>query len=63
MGNSKEAFPSVVGNRALCARLASDVLADTLPHALILEGSRGSGKHTIARLCAAALLCESKANE
>ena len=58
----KEIFPAVVGNRDLCNRLAADILADTLPHALILEGPRGTGKHTVARLCAAALLCESKKN-
>ena len=56
----KEAFSNIVGNRELCRRLGADILADTLPHASILEGPRGSGKHTVARACATALVCERK---
>lgn len=53
----KDAFTKVVGNRALCRSLADDVLERKLPHAFILEGPTGSGKHTIAKMTAAALLC------
>lgn len=58
----KECFNTVVGNKTLCRRIADDVLSSKLPHAIILEGPYGTGKHTIARLAAAALSCESKEN-
>ncbi len=58
----KEAFVDIVGNKGLCRRLGDDVLAGTLPHALILEGPAGTGKHTLARACAAALTCERKSD-
>lgn len=54
----KEVFSSIVGNTALTSRLGSDILSGKLPHALIFEGPEGTGKHTLARLCAAALVCE-----
>ncbi len=47
----------IVGNDALKSRLSRDILDHKLPHALILEGARGSGKHTVAMACAAALAC------
>lgn len=56
----KDALTAVVGNDSLRARLGNDLLAGTLPHALILEGPRGSGKHTIARMISAALICTKK---
>ncbi len=56
----KTAFPAVVGNRALCERLASDILCRRLSHAYIIEGAKGSGKHTLAYQIAAALSCEKK---
>ena len=56
----KECFTTVVGNKALCRRLSDDILSSRLPHAIILEGPYGTGKHTIARLASAALMCESK---
>ena len=58
----KKYFSTVIGNKALCRRIAEDVLSSKLPHAMILEGPYGTGKHTIARLAAAALSCESKEN-
>ena len=54
----RECFNTVVGNKALCRRLADDIISSRLPHATILEGPHGTGKHTIARLTAAALMCE-----
>ena len=50
----------VVGNEKLRRRLCDDILAGNLSHAYILSGPRGSGKHTIAMMCAAALACENK---
>ncbi len=51
---------NIVGNEALRKRLCEDILADKLSHALILEGPKGSGKHTVAKNVAAALACERK---
>ena len=53
----KAAMTEIVGNDGLKNRLARDILDRTLPHALILEGPRGTGKHTIALACAAAIAC------
>ena len=53
-------FSTVVGNESLRKRLGHDVLNGTLPHALILEGPAGTGKHTVARACVAALACHNK---
>jgi DNA polymerase-3 subunit delta' len=50
----------IVGNDDLKSRLSNDILAGTLPHACIIEGPRGTGKHTVARMCAAALACSQK---
>ena len=59
----KRFMTEIVGNDALCSRLGQDTLFDTLPHALIIEGRRGTGKHTIAKMTAAALACSNKGNE
>ena len=56
----KSPMTLIVGNDDLKARLSSDILVGTLPHACIIEGPRGTGKHTIARMCAAALACSKK---
>lgn len=53
----------IVGNDALKTRLCRDIVNRTLPHALILEGPRGNGKHTIARMCAAAMACENQKHD
>ena len=58
----KAAMTEIVGNDALKARLARDILDHKLPHALIFEGAKGSGKHTIAMACAAALACTDHKN-
>lgn len=55
----KEAFLSeIVGNGELKKRLFHDVSENHLSHAYILEGARGSGRHTVARQVAAAIECE-----
>ncbi len=51
-------FPELFGNDAVKERLGRAILADRLPHALILSGPQGSGRRTLARLIAAALVCE-----
>lgn len=62
MNSPKRPMTLIVGNDDLKSRLAKDILAETLPHACIIEGPRGTGKHTIARMCAAALACSQKSD-
>ena len=56
----KEFMEQVVRNDELKNRICSDILSGSFSHAYIIEGARGSGKHTIAKLSAAALSCENK---
>ena len=56
----KVAMPEIVGNDALKQRLCRDILSHSLSHAYILEGTDGSGRHTLALNSAAALACEAK---
>lgn len=51
------AFSALYGNDALKAQLASQLRKGVFPHAVILEGGEGSGKHTLARLLSCALAC------
>ncbi len=50
-------FMSIVGNKSLCLRLARAVNDNSLSHAYIIEGSAGSGRHTVALQTIAALSC------
>ena len=52
-----QTLSAIVGNDALRRRLDQALMTGTLPHACILEGPRGSGKHTIAKHLAATLVC------
>lgn len=45
------------GNSAAKAAISARLDSGSLPHALLLEGSSGSGRHTMARLIAAAAVC------
>ena len=51
---------AIIGNEALRERFAEDARLGKFPHACILEGAKGTGKHTIAKMAAAALVCENK---
>lgn len=46
-----------VGNTAVKALLSARLESNALPHALLIEGPIGSGRRTLARLVAAALVC------
>ncbi|MBQ9161866.1 MAG: hypothetical protein IJX74_01180 [Clostridia bacterium] len=48
---------NIVGNAELLARIRRDVMSNTLSHAYIIEGRRGSGKHILAKHIALALAC------
>ena len=53
----------IVGNEKLRRRLCDDILAGNISHAYIISGQHGSGKHTVAMMCAAALACENKGKD
>lgn len=53
---------SIVSNKALCSRLYTDIKNNTLAHAYIIEGRRGSGRHTLAKNVIAALACTGGGN-
>ncbi len=51
-------FVNIVGNAALKKRLSAEIEGKTFPHAYIIEGASGSGRHTLAKNIAAALSCQ-----
>ncbi|MBR2590282.1 MAG: hypothetical protein IKE65_05100 [Clostridia bacterium] len=51
------AFDTFYGNDILKNTVFTRIKTGTLPHAIILEGEKGIGKKTFARLMAAGLLC------
>lgn len=59
---TRTVFDGVVGNEALKSKIFFDVVSGSLSHAYIIEGKRGSGKHTLAKMTAAALSCENRNN-
>ena len=54
---------AIIGNEALRQRFGEDARLGRFPHACILEGAKGTGKHTIAQMAAAALVCENNQKE
>jgi DNA polymerase-3 subunit delta' len=59
----REYLSRVVGNVALRARLGGELSRGAAPHAYIIEGAFGSGKHTLAREIATALSCEHRGKD
>lgn len=55
-------FPTLCGNEFIKKNLAAEIFGKTNSHAYILEGDDGSGKHTVAKLSAAALFCTDTEN-
>ena len=56
----REFFHNIRGNTALSARLGEDIREGRFPHAHIIEGAAGFGKHLFAREIAMALACEAR---
>ena len=50
-------FSELLGNSQLKNNLQSAVAQDKLAHFYLISGAEGSGKHTLARLLAAAMMC------
>ncbi len=59
-GDAMKSLTAIIGNESLRARFGEDARLGRFPHACILEGAKGTGKHTIAKMSAAALVCEKK---
>lgn len=56
----REETHTVIGNRELLARMDRDVRSGQLSHAYILDGRKGSGRHTLAYHLVAAIACENR---
>ncbi len=52
------AFGSLLGNERLKQNLAESLAKGHISHFYLISGPQGSGKHTLARLLAAAILCQ-----
>ena len=53
-------FDALLGNEQLKNDLARSLRTGHISHCYLITGPQGSGKHTLARLLTAALLCESE---
>ena len=51
-------FEGLLGNERLRENLSRSVRSDRIAHFYVISGPAGSGKHTLARLLAAAILCK-----
>lgn len=51
-------FDSFLGNQHLIERLKNDISHNTLSHAYIIEGAKGLGKSTLAKLICSAVSCQ-----
>lgn len=51
-------FGSLLGNERLRENLSASLRRGHISHFYLISGPRGSGRHTLARLLAAAILCE-----
>ena len=50
-------FETLLGNEQLKKNLARSVSAGHISHFYLISGPEGSGKHTLAKLLGAAVLC------
>ena len=50
---------SIVGNDKLAVTVENFIKAKRIPHAILIEGEYGTGKHTLASFLTKAILCES----
>ena len=54
------AFESLLGNERLKQNLSESLAKGHIAHFYLISGPEGSGRHTLARLLAAAILCQEK---
>lgn len=62
MAEKREIFPGLIGNEKLKSIFSSSIPSGRTAHAYILDGIPGSGKHTAARMIAAACSCEHRSD-
>ena len=48
---------SIVGNDKLCTTVQNFIKEKRIPHAILLEGDLGTGKHTLAKYLSKAIIC------
>ena len=53
-------FETLLGNRQLKENLTASLRKNHISHFYLISGPAGSGKHTLARLLAAAILCQDR---
>ena len=53
-------FETLLGNEQLKQNLAESLAKGRISHFYLISGPKGSGKHTLAKLLAAAILCKGK---
>jgi DNA polymerase-3 subunit delta' len=61
--NLPASFAEFAGNRAVVENLRAAIAAKKLPHSLIIAGSRGAGKYTLALMLTMVLECERQPRE
>jgi len=54
------AFETLLGNERLKENLAASLAKNHIAHFYLISGPQGSGKHTLAKLLAAAILCQDR---
>lgn len=59
----KNNFSGIIANDDICNYFAASIKTGSLSHAYILLGTKGTGKHTLARLIASAVNCENRDND
>ena len=53
-------FPMLVGSDEIKSRIGETIRSERLSHAYLIEGRRGSGRRSFARMIAAAVSCEAR---
>ncbi len=51
---------SIVGNTKLCETVCNFISTERIPHAILIEGEYGTGKHTLANYLAKAIVCNDR---
>lgn len=61
-GGAMEIFKDLIGNDDIKKALGSAIENKEFSHAYIIEGDKGTGKHTIAKLASSAIMCHGEGN-
>lgn len=51
---------SIVGNDKLCTTVQNFITEKRIPHAILIEGDLGTGKHTLANYISKAIVCDNQ---